>query len=132
MDEEWFRRFIERSNWVFAKTMPLTPHWYVLRKQWLTASMDEEFKRAVTEIRKHGHKVMFQGHSYTIYVIDGYKYWSMGWPVDSDRCDGTDHEAANCTILINRAVYPEVQGPRSIPMEPESREPAASGSMPMT
>ena len=121
MDEGWLRTFIERSNWIFAKTMPLTPHWYVLRRQWVSAGLDEEFKRAVTEIRVHGHTVKFQGHTYIVYVIDGYKYWSMGWPLDSARCTGTDYDADGCTILINRAAYPEVSGPRSTPINEATR-----------
>ena len=113
MDDEWFRSWIERGRWIFAKTMPLTPHWYVLRRE----QDDAEFSRAVLDIRRYGHRITFQGRPYVIYVIDGYKYWSMGWPLDSAACDGKNHDSANCTILINRAVYPEVSGVQSVATE---------------
>ena len=28
MDEDWFRWFIALAQWVFAKKMPESPHWY--------------------------------------------------------------------------------------------------------
>lgn len=107
MDEEWFRDWISRGNWVFAKTMPTTPHWYVVRKE---QQDQREFDRVVLAIRKHGWTIKFQGSPYVIWVQDGYKYWTMGWPVHSSTCRGNgvgaDCHKTNCTFIINRAIYP--------------------------
>jgi hypothetical protein len=47
MDEDWFRSFVASAAWVFAKTMPESPHWYALRR----TCDHTEFERAVIEIR---------------------------------------------------------------------------------
>lgn len=86
MDEQWFRDWVARSEWVFAKTMPANPHWYTLRARGDAA----DFERAVIDIRASGTTRLFQEREYTCYEFEGWRYWSMGAPV---------HE----TILINRA-----------------------------
>jgi hypothetical protein len=82
-----FRDFAERSKWVFAKTMPDNPHEYVLRR---SCADEQEFEAAVRFIREHGYRAKFGGRYYTYYALDGWKFWTMGWPVEQ-------------TILINRA-----------------------------
>jgi hypothetical protein len=91
-----FRRFIAASRWIFAKTMPLTPHEYTLRRE---ARDEVEFERFVVMIREEGVADSFEGREYVYLQVDGHKYWTMGSPVDE-------------TILINRAVVVErVPGP---------------------
>lgn len=86
MDEEWLRGFIKGAQWVFAKTMPESPHWYTLRRTNVTA----DFERAVMDIRTHGYLRRYKGYDYTSYDLDGWYYWTMGAPIAE-------------TILINRA-----------------------------
>jgi len=83
-----FRRFIAASRWIFAKTMPQMPHEYTLRRD---AGDDAEFERFVVLIREAGVPATFEGREYMYLRVDGYKYWTMGSPVEE-------------TILINRAV----------------------------
>ncbi len=73
-------------RWIFAKTMPQTPHWYTLRKEWPS---DEDFVSVVQSIRDYGYHEWFRGRRYTMLNLNGMKYWTMGAPLD-------------VTILINR------------------------------
>lgn len=77
---------LESKNWIFAKTMPQNPHWYTLRRQWLD---DDAFDDVVKFIRANGYKEKFKKNWYTLLNLNGYKYWTMGAPIDQ-------------TILINR------------------------------
>ena len=75
------------ARWVFAKTMPKTPHFYTLRAD---ATSDEQFEAFVLHIREVGYSVPYAGRMYTYLDVDGHKYWTMGAPVKE-------------TTLINRA-----------------------------
>jgi hypothetical protein len=98
---------MDQNDFRFAKTMPDAPHWeyprlaryferhtdeihYTLRKTW---ENDEEFVACVQFIRDHGNVEYFWGKPYTKLEHGGYKYWSMGYPLD-------------VTIIINRAEHP--------------------------
>lgn len=73
----------------FAKTMPTIPHEYTLRKHW----NDQEFEQVVLFMREHGKEEKFYRKTFTYWYANGYKYWTMGAPVEK-------------TILINRAIAP--------------------------
>lgn len=70
----------------FAKTMPDNPHWYTLRKSW---GNDAEFDRVVANVRQFGYREKFRKTWYTMFDVNGLKYWTMGAPIRE-------------TILINR------------------------------
>ena len=76
------------QKWIFAKTMPETPHWYTLRKNWAD---NKSFDEAVILIREKGYRKKHRGRTYIYLEIENMKYWTMGAPV-------------NKTILINRAL----------------------------
>jgi hypothetical protein len=80
------RSFIEKHNWIFAKTMPQWPHEYTLRKN----ANEEEFLWFVVFIRERGSAESFGGQKHIYLDVDEWKYWTMGSPLDD-------------TILINRA-----------------------------
>jgi SAM-dependent methyltransferase len=80
-----FEHFVNKSRWIFAKTMKENPHEYALRKNCDSSEFDE----AVLFIRENGVKEEFKGYYYVIYYLNGLKYWTMGAPLDK-------------TILINR------------------------------
>jgi len=82
-----------QAEYRFAKTMPENPHWYTLRKTWAD---DAAFRECVGFMREFGYTEIFKGRKYTMFNLNGYKYWTMGAPID--KPDGTP-----CTILINRA-----------------------------
>lgn len=84
------KAFIYTNTWTFAKSMPKTPHEYIVRNQ---TKNDVMFDRFVMGIRENGYQETHSGRTYTYFNIDGYKYWSMGNPV-------------NETTIINRAVLP--------------------------
>ena len=90
-DIEDARRYISNVRWQFAKTMPKSPHEYT-RRVW--APTDEEFVAFVELIRREGEvrpwpKAKPRMHL-TYLTIDGWRYWTMGSPLDE-------------TILINRS-----------------------------
>jgi GTPase Era involved in 16S rRNA processing len=84
-DESFIRNLISRSHWIFAKTMPENPHYYMLRRE----TDDGEFVRFVEIIRKFGYRQNYEGHPYTVLDVDEWFYWTMGAAIEK-------------TILINR------------------------------
>ena len=102
MTEREIEEFIRSHSWTFAKTMPQSPHWYVVKKKCRNA---HEFERFVVHIRKHGYR---RKHKKSYYKsldveIDGstHYYWTMGFPLF--RPLGGQREE-DLTIIINRAV----------------------------
>jgi hypothetical protein len=67
--------------------MPEIPHQYTLRAK---APDEKTFERVLLYIRQAGYKAEFGSATYTYLDIDGWKYWTMGSPL-------------NTTVLINRA-----------------------------
>lgn len=92
MDLIFLKDKLTTAKFQFAKTMPQMPHWYTLRENW----NDDEFVKVVKLIRKYGYiEKRSWGKEYTYFEIDGFKYWTMGEPINK-----------NCkpwTVLINRA-----------------------------
>jgi hypothetical protein len=85
------------QDWIFAKTMPENPHWYTRRSRWRD---DNDFVEVVHFIRENGVIERYppvNGHDYTVMVIAGFKYWTMGYP-----CNPGPYYPARDTILINR------------------------------
>ncbi len=90
-DEGRVKNFIQSNHWIFAKTYAKTaPHEYVCR-DYLDDSMKNEFVWFVEFIRKNGNPEKFFNSEYIYFPIDGYKYWTMGNPIDE-------------TTIINRAI----------------------------
>ncbi len=84
--------FIERSEWVFAKTMPHAPHEYTLKdpESRAPAMSPESFEWFVAHVREEGIKGEFGKTAYLYFTVGPWRYWTMGWPVKQ-------------TTLINRA-----------------------------
>lgn len=88
-----FRRFIDEHEWTFAKTMAEgSPHEYVHRDQCRDEAEETLFEAFIAFIREEGYDEMYYGDQYTCFDIDGYKYWTMGIPVDE-------------TTILNRRSY---------------------------
>lgn len=69
------RPYIAANEWVFARTMPTNPHYYVV----LPRSTDwREHLRFLRWIRVWGHTEMFKGYPYLYRVVDDNKYWALG------------------------------------------------------
>ena len=85
MGEEQLQGFITGARWK-ETSYGGAPHAYTHRK-W---NDEGEFEAFVTTIRANGYKQAFKGHRCTYLDVDGYQYWTMGWPVEK-------------TVIINRA-----------------------------
>lgn len=82
------RSMIARCEWTFAKTMPFAPHEYIVKEKCpLTTN---EFEYFVNMQREHGMKERWGKYNNPYLYIDGYKYWTMGAPLEE-------------TTVINRA-----------------------------
>jgi hypothetical protein len=80
------RKFIDSSQWTFAKTMPEWPHEYIVREQ-----VDESlFVELVRHIRQYGFEGRFYERVLTYFAEDGLLYWTMGAPIEKttiiNRC----------------------------------------------
>jgi hypothetical protein len=79
--------------------MPHNPHWYVLRREWNTT--DEDFVRVVRFICRWGFRERWppagEGHWYTVIIIGGFKYRTMG-----ARCEPGPSDGKRDNVLINR------------------------------
>jgi len=91
MNHYQLSEILAKSSWRWAKAKA-NPHAYTLRKNW---EDDKLFQEVVQYIRDHGYPVKFWGKPYTILNINGYRYWTMGCPIN---LKGKPH-----TILINKA-----------------------------
>jgi hypothetical protein len=79
-------RFIAQAPWRFAKTMLHMPHEYTVCGE----TPDDDFEWFVRHVREHGYRARFGGRFYNYLEVDGWKYWTMGAPVQE-------------TTVINRA-----------------------------
>jgi len=86
--EDEIREYIKSVYWKYAKTMPEHPHEYTL-KEWNPDKKDM-FEKFCIFIREKGYDDYFYRKKLRYYNLDGYKYWTMGSPIEE-------------TILINRA-----------------------------
>jgi hypothetical protein len=86
INEDQIKKYIYSVLW--QESMDKS-HAYTLVK-WAPEHSDE-FYAFVQYIRDFGYEVLFYGKAYTCFDIDGFRYWSMGAPI-------------NETILINRAI----------------------------
>lgn len=87
MTFEQVSELLQAHPFRFAKTMPLIPHYYTLRKEWKDPM---QFEAVVQAIRDLGYEGKFGNAKYKYLDVDGWHYWTMGAPVGA-------------TILINRA-----------------------------
>lgn len=93
MTNRRFMALVNGQKWTFAKTMAAIPHWYIVRKN----MNDSDFVDMVKHIREFGVQENFGRRTFTYFYINGYKYWTMGEPIN---LNGAPH-----TIIINRAKY---------------------------
>lgn len=106
-EAEAFRAYVKKVRWQVAKTYSKTwPHAYTIR--WWNKELDEEFCRLVLFIRANGVKERFYKAIRPYFYIDGYKYWTMGDPLET-------------TWVLNRA--PGVPNPFP-PVKERKKKPA--------
>ena len=89
MDE--IRKFIEKQNWIFAKTYAnRAPHEYVVRDN--INGSDEEFMNVVNYIFENGITMYFWNYPNKYIFVDDHQYWVMRDSADDptmvlNRCD---------------------------------------------
>ena len=83
----WARSFIGRRRWQEAVTYRKTaPHEYTIR-EWMTgAEATRDFAQFTFFVRRFGFADFFYRVRHIYWVIDEFKYWTMGWPVDETSC----------------------------------------------
>lgn len=86
--KRWVKTFLNSLKWVEAKTMKNIPHEYsVLYWNYSNKKYFIEFAKL---IQSEGYEEEFYGKKYKYINVDGYKYWTMDFPIEN-------------TNLINRA-----------------------------
>jgi hypothetical protein len=85
-------RFIHSRRWREAVTYRNTaPHEYAVRA-WASGDLaNAEFDAFVKSIRRFGNADLYYKIRHIYWSVNGFKYWTMGWPVEQ-------------TTVINRAV----------------------------
>lgn len=73
--EDQMRAFAGRQEWIYAKTMPKTPHEYVLK--WKAANAQQWFQFVMT-IRRFGYDQKYNTMMIRYYDLGEHKYWTMG------------------------------------------------------
>lgn len=71
-----FDDFLNKQNWIFAKTMSEIPHYYIVRDS-LSLKDANIFDNLKNEIKEKGYIEEFQGKNYQYLNIGEYKYWVM-------------------------------------------------------
>jgi hypothetical protein len=86
--EKQFQEWVDSVRWQFAKTYAKNaPHEYTIT-EW-RPELHETLRAFACFIREHGQIDLYHGHPFTVYYLNGWKYWSC------------DKDSDNAT-LINR------------------------------
>lgn len=78
--------FIDKQHWIFAKSMPEIPHWYVVREH-LSGDDLKTFGEFAAFIRKNGYTKLFYSKPFTYFEIGEYKYWLDENILNRDRLE---------------------------------------------
>lgn len=104
LTDEFVGKTLEAGKWIFAKTLPKNPHFYILRKNF---GNNELFLQIVSHIRFYGKAEIFEGVLYRVFYYKGYKYWDHPCDALNDDCDLINRKAVekqqNVTITLDNA-----------------------------
>lgn len=84
------KQFIKSNAWTYSKKFSKTAEHDYIVYDYLDDENKKTFRSFVLFIRKNGKAEYFWGKKYIYYYLDGYKYWTMGSPIEQ-------------TIILNRA-----------------------------
>jgi len=70
----YLENFVNSKNWVFAKTMPEIPHYYIVRDN-LSENEKLLFDEFDDFIKLNGYTKEFYSRQYTYFNLGSYKYW---------------------------------------------------------
>lgn len=85
-----FAEVVDNMKFKVAKSMPQMPHSYIVREPTASIFGIEHWYFLVEFIREYGYEEPFYSKTYIYFNHNGYKYWTMGAPVED-------------TIILNRA-----------------------------
>ena len=100
------RAYIALVKWKFARTMPLSPHWYTVRGK--RPELAPQFLAFAQLIQAQGVLKTWGGHVRAYLEVDGFEYWTMGARVPE-------------TIIINRADSGGARAAQPIPAVADAR-----------
>tara|TARA_R100000935_G_C2839135_1_gene170019 strand:- start:4589 stop:4858 length:270 start_codon:yes stop_codon:yes gene_type:complete len=80
--EQELAKALVDTKFTFAKSMPKIPHDWSARQDWIN---DEVFDKIVVHLRMYGIKERFFKKEYVYFYANGYKYWTMGNPIQKTR-----------------------------------------------
>ncbi len=80
-DLEEIARLLKLEKWQWAKTMRGIPHEYIDRWKWMKMT-DEEFINIFNAQRETGVHERWGTYNFPYLYVDGYKYWTMGAPLE--------------------------------------------------
>lgn len=83
LDDCYVTEKLEKSHWIFAKTMPKRPHFYTLRRDF---NDDLTYLGLVKHIRCFGIPEEYEGVIYRMYYTDKHKYWTMPGDIYEENC----------------------------------------------
>ena len=95
---------IARCEWTFAKSMPFAPHEYIVRNK--CPLTDDEFVYFVEMQRQFGKKERWGKYNNPYLYIDGYKYWTMGAPMDDTK---VINRAKACVVNEAHQLYEGIE-----------------------
>jgi len=73
MDKEYFLRFVEKAEWIFAKSVPNWPHFYIVEEN---LPDQAAFRSAKTFVRESGYVGKFFDMDVFYFDADGWTYWA--------------------------------------------------------
>lgn len=82
-DIDRIREYIRRCSWTWARTYIGVPHEYIARKR--CRLYKTEFDEFVNTQRAKGVHEKWGRYNFPYLYVDGYKYWTMGNPVDETK-----------------------------------------------
>lgn len=83
---------VARLTFVFAKTMPQWPHWYVKR----SPENEEIYVALFRAIQEHGYVQPFRGVPRRYLELgDGFKYWAMTTRLELSKIINRDQQLRN-------------------------------------
>lgn len=74
MTNQEIEQFISENEWVFAKSMPKTPHEYVIESK--AVNLERYFK-FIDHILTNGTDKRFFRMTYRYFTVGKYQYWAM-------------------------------------------------------
>lgn len=81
LTRDLIQKTLEAQKWTFAKTMAKIPHEWVYKKTYKGNGVS--MPDIAIFIKENGYTEYFYGKPYKYLDLNGYKYWTMDYPLSS-------------------------------------------------